>query len=92
MYAYPRSHQVSEGCHFKEAMCAIPLLQWWSDRCAQGKQQGWTQGQWPKMSIEFLLYVLKTSESSAELKSLDVDSLLIEHIQVNKTSSLWGRT
>ena len=44
------------------------------------------------MSIEFLLYVLKTSESSAELKSLDVDSLLIEHIQVNKTSSLWGRT
>ena len=44
------------------------------------------------MSPEFLLHVLKTAESSAELKGLDVDSLLIEHIQMNKTSSLWGRT
>ena len=61
-------------------------------RCAQAKQQGWTQGQWPKMSTEFLLHVLKTAESSAELEGLDVDSLLIEHIQVNKASSLWGRT
>ena len=61
-------------------------------RCAQAKQQGWTQGQWPKKSTEFLLHVLKNAESSAELKGLDVDSLLIEHIQVNKASSLWGRT
>ena len=73
-------------------MCAISLLQWWSGRCAQAKQQGWAQGQWPKMSPEFLLHVLKTAESSAELKGLDVDSLLIEHIHMNKTSSLWGRT
>ncbi|OWK11649.1 hypothetical protein Celaphus_00003657 [Cervus elaphus hippelaphus] len=56
------------------------------------KHQGWTQGQWPKRSTEFLLHVLKNAESSAELKGLDVDSLLIEHIQVNKASSLWGRT
>ena len=61
-------------------------------RCAQAKQQGWTQGQWPKKSTEFLLHVLKNAESSAELKGLDVDSLLIEHIQVNKASSLWDRT
>ena len=50
------------------------------------------QDRWPKKSAEFLLHMLKNAESNAELKGLDVDSLLIEHIQVNKASSLWGRT
>ena len=36
-------------------------------RCAQAKQWGWTQGQWPKKSAEFLLHMLKNSESNAEL-------------------------
>jgi large subunit ribosomal protein L17e len=49
-------------------------------RCAQVKQWGWTQGQWPKKSAEILLHLLK----NAELKGLDVDSLVTEHIQVNK--------
>ncbi|CAD7688679.1 unnamed protein product [Nyctereutes procyonoides] len=53
-------------------------------RCAQAKQWGWTQSQWPKKSAKFLLHMLKNAESNAELKGLDVDSLLIEHIQVNK--------
>uniref|UniRef100_A0A8D2K8V9 Large ribosomal subunit protein uL22 n=1 Tax=Theropithecus gelada TaxID=9565 RepID=A0A8D2K8V9_THEGE len=53
-------------------------------RCAQAKQWGWTQGRWPKKSAEFLLHMLKNAESNAELKGLDVDSLVIEHIQVNK--------
>ena len=42
------------------------------------------QGQWPKKSAEFLLNMLKNAESNAELRGLDVDSLVIEHIQVNK--------
>ena len=46
-----------------------------------GKQWGWTQGQWPKKSAEFLLQVLKNAESNSELKGLDV---VIEHIQVAK--------
>ena len=54
-------------------------------RCAQAKQWCWTQGQWPKNSAEFLLHMLKNAESNAELKGLDVDSLVIEHIQVNKS-------
>uniref|UniRef100_A0A8C4WE64 Large ribosomal subunit protein uL22 n=1 Tax=Gopherus evgoodei TaxID=1825980 RepID=A0A8C4WE64_9SAUR len=33
---------------------------------------------------EFLLHMFKNAESNAELKGLDVDSLVIEHIQVNK--------
>ena len=53
-------------------------------RCAQAKQRGWTQRWWPKKSAEFLLRMLKNAESHAELKGLDADSLVIEHIQVNK--------
>uniref|UniRef100_A0A8C0GR42 Large ribosomal subunit protein uL22 n=1 Tax=Chelonoidis abingdonii TaxID=106734 RepID=A0A8C0GR42_CHEAB len=47
-------------------------------RCPQAKQ-------W-----EFLLHMLKNAESNAELKSLDVDSLVIEHIQVNKAPKMHG--
>ena len=46
-------------------------------------QLGWTQGQWPQKSAEFLLHMLKNAECNAELKGLDVDSLVIEHILVN---------
>uniref|UniRef100_A0ABI8ARC8 Large ribosomal subunit protein uL22 n=1 Tax=Felis catus TaxID=9685 RepID=A0ABI8ARC8_FELCA len=61
-------------------------------RCAQAKQWGWTQGRWPKKSAEFLLHVLKNAESNAERKGLDVDSLVIEHIQVNKAPEMRRRT
>ena len=62
------------------------------DRCAQAKQWGWTQGRWPKKSAEFLLHMLKNAESNAELKGLDVDSLVIEHIQVTKAPKRWCST
>ncbi|KAJ1077198.1 hypothetical protein K5549_005368 [Capra hircus] len=61
-------------------------------RCAQAKQWGWTQGRWPKKSAAFLLHMLKNAESSAELKGLDVDSLVIEHIQVNQAPKMRRRT
>ncbi|EHB08345.1 60S ribosomal protein L17, partial [Heterocephalus glaber] len=61
-------------------------------RCAQAKQWGWTQGWWPKKSAGFLLHMLKNAESDAELKGLDVDSLIIEHIQVNKAPKMHSRT
>ena len=41
---------------------------------------------------EFLLFLLKNTESNAELKGLDVDSLVIEHIQVNTASKMQRRT
>ncbi|MEJ1284360.1 hypothetical protein NN561_015345 [Cricetulus griseus] len=52
---------------------------------------GWTRGRWPKKGAEFLLHVLKNAESNAELKSLDVDSLVIEHIHVNKVPKMCRR-
>ena len=36
--------------------------------------------------------MLGNAESSAELKGLDVDSLFIEHIQVNKAPKMWWGT
>ena len=35
-------------------------------------------------SAEFLLQLLKNAESNADVKGLDVDSLVIDHIQVNR--------
>jgi large subunit ribosomal protein L17e len=36
--------------------------------------------------------MVKNAESNAELKGLDVDSLVIEHIQVNKAPKMHRRT
>merc|ERR1711948_181500 len=62
-------------------------------RHAQANQvHGTAQGRWPKKSAEFLLHMLKNAESNAELKGLDVDSLVVEHIQVNEAPSMRRRT
>ncbi|XP_052023425.1 60S ribosomal protein L17-like [Apodemus sylvaticus] len=63
-----------------------------ASRCAQAKQWGWTQGRWPEKSAELLLHMLKNAESNAELKGLDIDSLVTEHIQVNKAPKMRRRT
>ena len=36
--------------------------------------------------------MLRDAESNAEFKSLDADSVVIEHIQVNKAPKMWCRT
>ncbi|XP_024894674.1 60S ribosomal protein L17-like [Pteropus alecto] len=59
--------------------------------CPQAQQWGWTQGRWPKKSVAFLLHMLQNAESNAELKGLDVDSLVTEHIQVNKAPRMQRR-
>ncbi|ELK18138.1 60S ribosomal protein L17 [Pteropus alecto] len=61
-------------------------------RCAQAKQWGWTQSRWPKKSAAVLLHMLKNAEGDAELEGLDVDSLVIEPIQVNKAPRMQHRT
>ncbi|KAK3281912.1 60S ribosomal protein L17B [Cymbomonas tetramitiformis] len=50
------------------------------------------QARWPKKSCEFLLSLLKNAESNAEVKGLDVDTLYISHIQVNKAQQQRRRT
>merc|ERR1711945_18550 len=61
-------------------------------RKAQAKAWNHTQGRWPKKSAEFMLQLLKNAESNAEFKGLDVDSLVIDHIQVNAAPKMRRRT
>ena len=50
-------------------------------RKAQCKAHKCPQGRWPVKSAQFLLGLLKNAESNADVKGLDVDSLVIDHIQ-----------
>merc|ERR1712190_194879 len=61
-------------------------------RKAQAKAHGCSQGRWPVKSAEFLLQLLKNAESNADVKGLDVDSLVIDHIQVNRAPYMRRRT
>merc|ERR1712050_697999 len=61
-------------------------------RCAQAKEFKHTQGRWPVKSATFLLQLLKNAESNADCKGLDVDSLVIDHIQVNRAPYMRRRT
>lgn len=60
----------------------------------QAKNENSNNGQarWPKKSAVFLLNLLKNAESNAEVKGLDVDTLAITHIQVNKAQQQRRRT
>lgn len=49
-------------------------------------------GRWPKKSAEFLLQLLKNAESNADYRGLDVERLVIDHIQVNHAPCLRRRT
>merc|ERR1711970_1313328 len=51
-----------------------------------------SQGRWPKKSCQHLLGLLKNAESNAEVKGLDVDALVIDHIQVNAAAKQRRRT
>jgi len=61
-------------------------------RCAQAKQWKVTQGRWPKKSAEFLLQLLRNAEANADYKGLEVDHLVVEHIQVNRAPRMRRRT
>ena len=61
-------------------------------RKAQAKAFKVSQGRWPKKSAEILLDLLKNAESNADVKGLDVDHLVIDHIQVNRAPKIRRRT
>lgn len=58
----------------------------------QAKQFGATQGRWPKKSAEFLLSLLRNAESNGEYKSLNVENLVVDHIQINRAPKMRRRT
>merc|ERR1711937_525146 len=67
-------------------------------RCAQAKQfssaPGFSasQGRWPEKSCKYLRDLLRNAEANAEHKSLDVDSLYVEHVSVNEAPKNRRRT
>jgi len=61
-------------------------------RHAQAKRYGTSQGRWPKKSSEFLLGLLKNAESNAELKGLDIESLVVSHVKVDQAQRGRRRT
>ncbi|ERN09988.1 hypothetical protein AMTRI_Chr06g194560 [Amborella trichopoda] len=50
------------------------------------------QGRWPVKSAKFILNLLKSAESNADVKGLDVDTLFLSHIQVNQAQKQRRRT
>merc|ERR1712071_172389 len=61
-------------------------------RKAQTKAFGAPQGRWPKKECRVLVTTLENAESNADVKGLDVDSLVIDHIQVNRAPYMRRRT
>lgn len=51
-----------------------------------------SQGRWPKKSAQFLIHLLHNAESNAEVKMLNTDALVIEHIQINRAAKVRRRT
>ena len=51
-----------------------------------------SQGRWPTKSASVLIQLLKNAESNAEVRMLNTDALVIEHIQVNRAEKLRRRT
>ena len=59
---------------------------------AKNQKSAGSQGRWPKKSAIVLLELLKNAESNAEVKMLNTDALVIDHIQVNRAAKLRRRT
>lgn len=61
-------------------------------RSAQAKEFGVTQGRWPVKSVEFIQGLLENAAANAQVKGLDVDSLVVKHVQVNQAPKQRRRT
>ena len=63
-------------------------------RHAQGKLRNAPGSQvgWPVKSCKFILDLLTNAEANAEMKGLDVDALVVDHIQCNRAMKQRRRT
>ena len=55
-------------------------------------QFGVTQGRWPEKSVKIILNILKNMEANANAKQLEIDKLVINHVQVNRAQRGRRRT
>jgi len=61
-------------------------------RCAQAKEFKATQGRWPEKSCKIVLGLLKNAEANAEFKNLEMENLVITHIQTQRARQGRRRT
>ena len=61
-------------------------------RTAQAKEFKHTQGRWPVKSAKVVLGLLENIVSNAEAKSLDVEKLVLTHVQCNEAQRGRRRT
>lgn len=92
MYAYQKTHRVSEGCPLKKhgvpfTVTVVELVGVHRPHSGAGPGVGG-----PNRVLNFYCALFKNAKSNAELKGLDVDSLVTGHIQVNKAPKVWCRT
>ncbi|MBQ5153971.1 50S ribosomal protein L22 [Macrococcus caseolyticus] len=73
---------------------AIPFRKHHGDvgRTAQGKEFGVTQARWPVKSVEFITDLLENARANADAKGLNIENLVISHIQVNQAPARRRRT
>uniref|UniRef100_A0A2K5E608 Large ribosomal subunit protein uL22 n=1 Tax=Aotus nancymaae TaxID=37293 RepID=A0A2K5E608_AOTNA len=77
--------QAIKGMHIRKA------TKYLKDVTLQKQCVPFRLGRCAQANAEFLLHMLKNAESNAELKGLDVDSLVIEHSQVDKAPKMHDR-
>uniref|UniRef100_A0A915D4Q4 Large ribosomal subunit protein uL22 n=1 Tax=Ditylenchus dipsaci TaxID=166011 RepID=A0A915D4Q4_9BILA len=80
--------------HVKEKKEIVPFRRFnhCVGRKAQASAWGTTQGRWPTKSAEYVLQLLKNAEVNAEVKGLDVDRLVVDHIVVQRATKMNRRT
>ena len=61
-------------------------------RTAQAKEFGMVQGRWPQKSCKAVKNLLKNLEANAISKQMDLDTLVIQHVQVNRAQHGRRRT
>ena len=92
--AYPASHRVSEGGYFKDAMCAIPrhvchpVITMVESACVHEPNSGAGRRVGGTKTVLNFCCTCSKMQSNAEFKGLEVNSLAIEHIQVNRAPKM----
>lgn len=61
-------------------------------RCSQAKEFGRTQGRWPIKSVKVILGLLDSMEKTAKVRSLEINKLVLRHVQVNRAQKGRRRT
>ena len=72
----------------------VPIVRYNShvSRTGSASQFGVTQGRWPQKSVKIVMNILKNLEANAQAKQLEVDKLVIRHVQVNRAQRGRRRT